>query len=575
MRHSTSIFRTTDAMERLCKSLVTLALCVLALPGRAAPADVDAKLAEAATAIDQALSHSSMPGLVIGITDRHGLRKVIVHGYGDLKTRQPLTAESRFAIGSISKGFTAIALMQVAQESRFDPHAPITRYLPSLVIHSRFAPITGHDLLSHTSGLPSYLPDSASSRYAAVELGDFEPAYAPGAHWWYSNTGFQLLGYVLENIEHEPYTKILRRRVLDPIGMTSTAAIIDDTERNRMVVSYVRWPYDGSYVEASWFEYSAGDGSLVANVADMSAYVRFILNRGAGDKGRVLSESTFATLTTPVLEDYAYGLWVRKENGHTVIGHTGSIGGFHAAVEAHMDEGFGLVFLCNASIDQELKKWVVKVATAAYAGAALPQPPAQSSQSARPDLHEYAGQFRLAGSTAAGTGHATLEFMFSQDHLFLKSEHSNIPLEKMGPDLFRAAGDAAGILPFVFGRSGTDGKDKVTSVSQGALWYAAAGFPEPLQPAAPKEYASYVGHFVNNGPEGPVARVFVRNGRLMMLLSEDEEATAEPLQPLGPGQFRIGKADYSPERARFDTLVEGQALRLFVSGVPLYRKDIP
>jgi D-alanyl-D-alanine carboxypeptidase len=576
MQRSTSIFLSTDTMDRLCKSFAAaMALGVLALPTHAATADVDAKLTDAATAIDQALSHSSMPGLIIGITDRHRLRKIIVHGYGDLKTRKPLTVESRFAIGSISKAFTAIALMQVSQESRFDPHAPITRYLPSLVIHSQFAPITGHDLLSHTSGLPNYVPDSASSRYVAIELGTFAPTYAPGAHWWYSNTGFQLLGYVLENIEHAPYTKILRHRVLEPIGMTSTSPIIDDAERDRMVVSYVRWPYDGSYVEAPWFEYSAGDGSLVANVADMSAYVRFILNRGAGDTGRVLSESTFATLTTPVLEDYAYGLWVRKEDGHIVIGHTGSIGGFHAAVEAHMDEGFGLVFLCNAAIDQELKKWVVKVATAAYAGAVLPQPPAPNAQSTQPDLHEYAGQFRLAGSGASGTDAATLQFVSGQDRLVLETEHGSIALERMGTDLFRAAGDAVGFYPFVFGRSGTEGKGKVTNVSQGALWYAAAGFPESLQPTMPKEYASYVGHFVNNGPEGPVARVFIRNGRLMMLVSEDEEATAEPLAPLGPGQFRIGKEDYSPERARFDTIVEGHALRLFISGVPLYRKDIP
>jgi hypothetical protein len=443
------------------------------------------------------------------------------------------------------------------------------------VVHSRFAPITGHDLLSHTSGLPDYLPDSASSRYAALELKDFEPSYAPGAHWWYSNTGFQLLGYVLENIEHEPYTKIVRRRVLDPIGMASTSAIIDDAERERMVVSYVRWPYDGSFVEAPWFEYSAGDGSIVANVADMSAYVRFLLNRGAGDKGRVLSESTFATLTTPVLEDYAYGLWVRKENGRTVISHPGSIGGFHAAIEAHMEDGFGLVFLCNASIDQDLEKWIVSTVTAAFEGSALPLPPVASAKPVQPDPSEYAGQFRLAGSDAPDVGGATLTFVVGQDRLFLESKHGNIPLERMGTDLFRAAGEADGFLPYVFGRSGKDGKGKVTSVSRGAQWYAAQGFPDPIQPAVPKEYATYVGHFVNNGPEGPVARVFVRNGRLMMLLSEDEDAAPEQLAPLGPLLFRIGKAEYSPERARFDTVIDGEALRLFVSGVPLYRKDIP
>jgi D-alanyl-D-alanine carboxypeptidase len=574
MLRSTSTFHGIDAMTRVYTCLATMALCLLALPGRGATDDVNAKLTEAAAAIDQALEHSSIPGLVVGITDRHALRKVIMHGYADLKTRKPLTADSRFAIGSISKAFTAIALMQVSQEHRFDPQAPITRYLPSLVVHSRFAPITGHDLMSHTSGLPNYLPDSASSRYAAIELKDFEPSYAPGAHWWYSNTGFQLLGYVLENIEHEPYTKIVRRRVLDPIGMASTSAIIDDAERERMVVSYVRWPYDGSFVEAPWFEYSAGDGSIVADVADMSAYVRFILNRGVGDKGRVLSESTFATLTTPVLEDYAYGLWVRKENGRTVISHPGSIGGFHAAIEAHVEDGFGLVFLCNAGIDEGLEKWIVSTVTAAFEGAALPASPAASAEPTQPDPREYAGQFQLAGSNVSGAG-ATLTFVVVQDHLFLKNEHGSIPLERMGTDLFRATGDAAGFLPFVFGRSGKDGKGKLTSVSHGAQWYAASGFPDPILTAAPKEYASYVGHFVNNGPEGPVARVFVRNGRLMMLLSEDEDAVPEPLEPVAPALFRIGKAEYSPERARFDTVIDGQALRLFVSGVPLYRKDIP
>jgi D-alanyl-D-alanine carboxypeptidase len=571
----TSTFHGTDPMTRTWAFLAAMALCLPALPARGATDDMNARLTQAAAVIDQALEHSSMPGLLVGITDRHQLRKVIVHGYADLKTRKPLTADSRFAIGSISKAFTAIALMQISQEKRFDAHAPIARYLPSLVLNSRFAPITAHDLMSHTSGLPNYLPDSASSRYAAIELKEFEPAYAPGTHWWYSNTGYQLLGYALENIERETYTKVVQRRVLDPIGMTSTSPIIDDAEREHMVVSYVRWPYDGNFVEAPWFEYSAGDGSIVANVADMSAYLRFILNRGTGDKGRVLSESTFATLTTPVLEDYAYGLWVRTENGHTVIGHTGSIGGFHAAIEAHMEDGFGLVFLCNAAIDEDLKKWIVSTVAASFAGAALPASPAANARPMQPDPHEYAGAFRLVGSNASGARGAALEFVAVDDHLILKGEHGNISLQRMGTDLFRAAGDAAGFFPFVFGRDGKEGKGTVTGVSQGAQWYAAEGFSGPTEPPAPKEYASYVGHFVNNGPEGPVARVFMRNGRLMMLLSEDEEATPEPLEPLGPGLFRIGKAEYSPERARFDTVIDGEALRLFVSGVPLYRKDIP
>jgi hypothetical protein len=133
---------------------------------------------------------------------------------------------------------------------------------------------------------------------------------------------------------------------------------------------------------------------------------------------------------------------VRKESGHTVIGHSGSIGGFNAVIEAHMDEGFGLVFLCNASLDQALKKWVVKVVTAAYEGAALP-PPTRGAEPTHADLHDYVGQFHLAGNgtpstvggrgasgtagggVAPGTVGGALEFVLAQDQLFLKTEGRN------------------------------------------------------------------------------------------------------------------------------------------------------
>jgi CubicO group peptidase (beta-lactamase class C family) len=87
--------------------------------------------------------------------------------------------------------------------------------------------------------------------------------------------GYQLLGYVLENIEHAPLPEILQRGVLEPLGMSHSSAIIDDAERMRMSLSYTRWPYDGKFVEYPWYEYTAGDGSIVSTVADMSAYTRF------------------------------------------------------------------------------------------------------------------------------------------------------------------------------------------------------------------------------------------------------------------------------------------------------------
>src|SRR5579871_4802781 len=136
--------------------------------GCTAFAGPDTRLAEAVTAIEGVLAASPKPGIIIGITDRQTLRKVLVHGYADLKTRVPLTADSRLGIGSISKAFTSIALLQLADEHRFDAHAPITKYLTWLDIHSGYEVITGHDLMSHTAGLPNYLTDAASSRYVGI-----------------------------------------------------------------------------------------------------------------------------------------------------------------------------------------------------------------------------------------------------------------------------------------------------------------------------------------------------------------------------------------------------------------------
>lgn len=533
-----------------------------------------AALEAAAAAIQSALASSSAPGVVVGITDRTQTKKVIESGYADLKTRTPLTADSRFAIGSISKSFTAVALMELADEGRFQPQAAITRYLPQFSVQSHYRPITGRDVLSHTAGLPNYYEDAASSRYALVKLQEFSPAYPPGAHWWYSNTGYQILGYVIESIERTPYATVIQHRVLDRLGMHSTIPVIDDAHRDAMTVSYEHWPYDDSYVEAFWFEYSASDGSIVSNVPDMCAYVRFYLNRGATLHGRLLSEKAFDELTTPVLNDYAYGLFVRHQDGDTVISHDGSIAGFHSHIEAHLNDGFGVVVLTNGGLDGDTEKWIAQVVKAAYHEQALPAAP---KVPAKPNLNDYAGTYR-AGNVGGSAGSA-LEVIVADDHLALRRADGNRVLERMGPDVFRETGPGSDSLPFFFFRSGDGKTGKVTDVSHGAEWYAGKDFAGTVAPAAPSAYAAYVGHYAHHGPEGPAARVFVRNGALMMASGYDgpPQAPPEPLVPVGGNAFRPGKADvaFNPERVRFDTIENGRALRLIKTGVPLYRMETP
>jgi len=548
--------------------LVALAL-TFAVPARPG---VDARLAETARAIDAVLAASSRPGLIIAVTDRDRLRRLVVHGYLDLKAHTPLKADSLLAIGSISKAFTSIALLQLADERRYDMAVPVTRYLPWLELHSRYAAMTGRELMSHTSGLPNYLTDAASSRYAGIELKDFEPAYPPGAHWHYSNTGYQLLGYVLESIEGKPFKTIIQRRVLEPLGMNSSSAIIDDAGRARMAISYVRWPYDGTYVEAPWFEYTAGDGSIVSTAADMSAYARFILNRGMGPNGRVLSENAFRMLTTPGLAHYGLGLWNEQEDGHTVISHGGGIAGFRSFIEAHMDEGFALVFLSNGGIGTDLRKWVTEAVAAAFAD--RPPPAAFTPEPDRlmASLDDFAGSYGLAGEPA-GSRRARLQFEVQGGRLVLKGAGDK-PLQRIGVDAFRIAGDSEDTSAYIFTRANRKGDGAVVGVSHGAEWFVTRKFSGQAG-SADRAFAPYVGHYVFPGPEGPDYRVYIRNGELVGVADWAEEQFVEKFTPLDTGTFRVGEEAYSPERAHFDSIVDGHAQRLVISGVPLYRRDTP
>ena len=549
-----------------------LLLCAALILPAAALADVDARLAATAKLIEAAFAQLRDPGMVIGITDRQGLKKVIVRGYSDLKARTPMTADTRLAIGSISKAFTSIALLQLADEQRFDLHAPINRYLPWFHIQSKFPEITGHDLMTHTSGLPNYLEDTASSRFAGLALKDFAPTYTPGAHWHYSNTGYQLLGYTLENIEHAPLPDIIKRRVLDPLGMSHSTAIIDDAQRTTMSVSYKRWPYDGKFVEFPWFEYTAGDGSIVSTVADMSAYTRFYLNKGMGPRGRVLSEQGFAALTKPGLGDYGYGVFINQKDGHTVISHGGGIAGFNAHIEAHMDEGFALVFLSNARINESFRLWVIDSVAAAFADRPAPKPWKRDPDALLTPLSEYAASYGLASEPVASRS-AKLQIAVEDGKLVVKGAGAEKVLERMGVDAFRTVSHAD-TLPYVFTRAGGKDDGKVVEVSHGSDWFVTKDFAEPVT-NSPSAYQGLVGHYVFPGPEGPDVRVLVRSGTLMAVIDWDVSVFAQPLTPLPGGTFRLGKEDFSPERARFDGLADGHMQRITIEGVPLYRRETP
>jgi CubicO group peptidase (beta-lactamase class C family) len=498
-------------------------------------------------------------GLVVTVTDRRQTRLVATHGYADIERRVPVTADTRFAIGSLSKSFLALTLLQIADEGHFDPSAPIARYLPDFQTRSTFAAITGHSLLTHTSGLPNYLPDVASMRFLIAALEDFEPRYAPGAHFWYSNAGYQLLGYAAERIDKQPYPLILKRRVLDRLGMRATDPQIDARLRGRIATSYVR-AADGNRQEAPWFDYVAADGAIVSTAGDMSRYARMLLSRGDTPSGRLVSARAFERFATPVLDDYGYGIDV-LEHG-SVLAHSGSIAGFQAYLSADLGQGVAVVFLANGPIDTALRDRVIDRLRDGTGGS--PRPPRESPSSAFASPASFTGRF-------VRSDRATLRFTADPSgRLVLQDRGDTLLLVRLARDAWGAYLTPTGPRAFLFFR---DPSGTVTDVSEGVSSYAKENVSPATHPA-PTSWIRFAGRYMAHGEEGPGVRIFARQGRLLMAYT-DSNAPPIPLTADSHDRFRFAEPSYAPELLSFDTVIDGRAQRLILSGMPLYRIDLP
>ena len=182
------------------------------------------------------------PGMTLVLADREGVQRVATYGFSDLERQRQLDADELFQIGSITKSFLALVLLQLREEGKLDLHKPIVEYLPWFRIQSAFAPITTHHLLTHTSGLPAapeVFPSDPAQRHIA--------AYAPGERFHYNNMAYALLGHLAWTLDGRELPEIFRERIFKPLGMSQSEPAIDFQMRERMPRSYQPFLSDRPY----------------------------------------------------------------------------------------------------------------------------------------------------------------------------------------------------------------------------------------------------------------------------------------------------------------------------------------
>ena len=272
-----------------------------------------------------------------------GDKILFTQGYGlaDRVAGLPNTPPTPFPIGSITKTFTALAIMQLAEAGRLRVDDPVTRFLPDFPATARDGvTLTLRHLLSHTGGVTpefnvSETGDLRERIFAAV--GD-RLHFTPGTQFSYSNTGFAALGLVVEVASGQAWADYLHEHIFAPAGMQSSGIVGTDASYLSLALGYVA----GSDVKPVYFEIGTfAAGAVYATAADLLRFDRALFG------GQLLSLAGVERMRTPVQDASGYGLFSYVYAGRRLVDHAGDIGGFHASNIWLPEEDVTIIFFAN------------------------------------------------------------------------------------------------------------------------------------------------------------------------------------------------------------------------------------
>ena len=292
--------------------------------------------------IEREMRDKGIPALSIALVDDQRIVWSRGFGYEDPATKRAATAQTVYRVGSVSKLFTDIGVMQLVERGEIDLDAPVQRYLPRFTPRNPGGkPVTLRQMMSHFSGLVrepprgSYFDDTGTSLADMVaSLNETALVYPPETKRKYSNAAIGTVGYLLEQRSGTPFETYLQRAVLDPLGLASSA-FAPRPELVRRMARGVMWNYHGREFEAPSFQLGmAPAGSMYATMPDLGRFMSALFAGGEGAKGRVLQPATLQAMWTPQFAPRGaktgagIGFGIGEVDGVRVVSHGGAIYGF-------------------------------------------------------------------------------------------------------------------------------------------------------------------------------------------------------------------------------------------------------
>ena len=303
-------------------------------PQPVGPSGSYAPVAEALSKfVHHEMEDKKLPAFSLALVDDQQVVWAQGFGYADPDKKTPASPETVYRIGSVSKLFTDIGVMQLVERGELDLDAPIQKYLPDFQPHNPFhKDITLRQLMSHRAGLlreppvGNYFDPSELSLSAMVHsLNDTTLVYPPESHTKYSNAGVATVGYVLEKHSGQPFAGYLRHAVLEPMGLRNSAFQPEPELIARLAKAYM-WSYDGLQFQAPKFELGmAPAGCMYSTVLDLGRFLSVLFNQGQGPNGRVLQAATLEKMWTPQFvkpdekSGFGIGFYVSQLDGHRIV----------------------------------------------------------------------------------------------------------------------------------------------------------------------------------------------------------------------------------------------------------------
>jgi len=415
------------------------------------------------------------------------------YGFANLEWDIPNSPSSKFRLGSITKQFTAASILLLGERGKLKVDDPVKKYLPDAP--AAWDKITLFHLLTHASGIPSFtdFPDYASlepfpatPEKLVARFRDKPLDFQPGEKMSYSNSGYVLLGYLIEKISGESYEKFVQENIFMPLGMKDSGYDSNSAIIPHRAAGYAPGP--NGPINAGFINMTVplSAGALYSTTEDLLRWEQGLFG------GKVLSPSSLQEMTTPFKNDYAFGLQVHSVNGRKIIDHGGGIEGFNTMLAYYPEEKLTVIVLgnLNGSVPQEIAS---KLAAVVH-GEKVVMPSEHKEVAVSPRLFDgYIGRYELVPDFV-------MTITREADHLFLQA--TGQPKFQIFPesdrDYFLKVVDAQ--VTFVTGGSG---KATELILHQGGRDQHAKrieGEPPPAKQhkevaVDPKLFAGYIGSY--------------------------------------------------------------------------------